>query len=437
MLYIELLGAGLLLTWLVVLVGRWPGFGWTLVAAFVVVADAFPQTPSVGSIGSLTIYPEDVIAAVFGALAVYRVGKLRAALARPGLAVAVTVLLLLSALWGVASLGLKPAMVEFRQTAYLVTFGAWILSQFDDAGLGNRVRPFVMWTAWILTGVAFWHLVTRGVGNADLEVMNAQGILVSTRPLVSGQAALVAAAALAAIVEGRRHWRTSSMAPTMIFLAVVAISQQRTVWVATIAGLLLLLFIGETRLRVKLLAGAVAAVTGTMLLYLAGALNGLIAAAQIAVTSGGTYNDRTFGWASLIQGAIDSGPLTVIAGRPFGSGTTRINSNDVLETFAAHNWYVTLFLRIGLVGFLLVVLLLLAAVVRCMRQGRLLQATWLVTTMVFAWAYNLPWYLGAFLILPMRNGRGSTTRDKGEGGEPPVDVGRPAAQTTRPLRRAT
>ena len=399
--YIELLGAGLVLAWLVLLVGRWPSLGWALVAAFVILADALPQTPSIVSVGGLTVYPEDVATLVFGTVAVHRAGKLRSALAGLDLAVAVTALLLVSLLWGVATIGTGPAVNEFRQTALLVVLGAWILSQVGDASLEKTVQRFVMWTAWVLTGVAAWHVMTRGLGNADLRVLNAQNMLVTTRPLVSGQAAFVATAALAAIVEGERRRKKFFAGQAAVFLAVVAVCQHRSVWLAAIAGLLMLILVGDTRVRVKLLAGSVIAFVGTMMLYLAGTLNGVLHAAEIAVTSTGTYGDRLFGWTSLINSSFASGPLTVIAGRPFGSGVARISGTGILETFATHNWYVTLYLRIGLVGILLVVLLIFGSLVRCVRERRMLLAAWLMTTIVFAWPYNLPWYFGVFLILPM------------------------------------
>ncbi len=106
-----------------------------------------------------------------------------------------------------------------------------------------------------------------------------------------------------------------------------------------------------------------------------------------------TYDARTEGWINLIKGSVDQGIASVLFGEPFGGGFGRRQSGTWV-TFAPHNWYVSLYLRVGIVGISLFAACILVSAARQLRRRPPAAALALVTTvLVFGWTYSWPWYI--------------------------------------------
>ncbi|WP_354298612.1 O-antigen ligase family protein [Pseudarthrobacter sp. PvP022] len=177
------------------------------------------------------------------------------------------------------------------------------------------------------------------------------------------------------------------------FVVLAVMSQHRSVWVAVAIGILLVIF----RLRGVALArasfGTFYASVLILGLYIFGALDGLISNFTYAVESTGTYNARLDTWTSLIDESVLRGPFSVIFGEPFGFGYAR-ESGGRIVTFAPHNWYVSIYLRLGLVGLAAFVIVLLSTVGRHMKtRAGVAPTAILLSIAVYAWSYSLPWYL--------------------------------------------
>ena len=196
-----------------------------------------------------------------------------------------------------------------------------------------------MGTGWLLTAVAIYHIAMRGFGSADAQVIQ-DDIYVTSRPLVSSQAFVVLAAALNDIGRGRLRPRTA------VFILVALISQHRSVWVAGIVALLPILLVASTSVRARFLWVASFLLTAGFAFVTRNPSAALVSDLSTPLQSRGTLNARTDGWAQLVSQQNDLGLFTILVGQPVGSGFARSSGGGLV--LCPHNWYVTLYLRIGM-----------------------------------------------------------------------------------------
>jgi hypothetical protein len=109
-----------------------------------------------------------------------------------------------------------------------------------------------------------------------------------------------------------------------------------------------------------------------------------------------TYDWRNSSWQALISEAIAQGPATVIAGDPFGGGYLRQVARGVWTTVSAHNWYVSIFLRLGIIGLIVLATILVPAFLKSRDVSSLW--TFVITAVaVYGWSYSVDWYLAPWL----------------------------------------
>lgn len=392
---IPLLAGTICLTWLTILVMRWPTVGWCIISTAILVAGELPQTPPVAGFGGLAIYAED---AVCIALLIAALPKLRrvnhSRNGRSVLLIIFVVLLVASLLRGMAVYGLGLAVNESRQLLYLVVAIAWALSQVGDENFEVRLRRFMSFTGWGLIGVAAYHVATTGLGTADGMLLR-NGHLVTDRPLVSGQSCVLALIGVHAVVARRRSL------PGWVFLGVVVLTQHRSVWVAAAAALGMALVAASPRIRARLVIGVlVVSLLGVAFLTSEQGAE-VMAKLSYSASSTGTIDDRTYGWIELLRQSQRLGWGEAIWGQPMGSSYRRLNIDGRLVEYAPHNWYVTVYLRMGILGIAALAGILGGAFRRHVQERRLPPLVWLTLIAVYAIPYGLPWYLAPFLAISL------------------------------------
>jgi O-antigen ligase len=287
---------------------------------------------------------------------------------------------------------------EARAWIYLAAAFLWTVVGLRQGRLDKPdVVKSIMAIAGVLSGAALLHLYLHGIGRPDdLLVLGSETR--TSRVLVSGQAIFLGGAAVLGFSEGQRSGRASFTYASLIFLTVVAIAQHRSVWVAVVAGLLVYALFSSPRSRRRIVA-TLATVSGLALLVAMLMGFDLIAYVSAQLSNRNTYNDRTRGWSSLIEASLDHGWWSVLMGQPTGTGWVRVEKDGSLASYQPHNWYVTVYLRVGLLGLavLLVGLAILLAQLARHRQSVALSAVVMVG--VYCWAYGLTWYLGPLLAL--------------------------------------
>jgi hypothetical protein len=129
-----------------------------------------------------------------------------------------------------------------------------------------------------------------------------------------------------------------------------------------------------------------------------------------SASSTGTYEGRLESWRALVSGSFAKGAEVVLFGEPFGAGFGRYEASGVWVEYAPHNWYVSIYLRAGLVGLGLLAWFVMAALRRAwsLKHEPWVLGGW-VALLVFGWGYSWPWYvmpvLAVGLALPMVHNR--------------------------------
>lgn len=397
---------------LVALIQRWQIVGLYLIAAFAVIAWELPDSPSLISVAGVQIKPEDFISIVLLVSALTSLRQMSKNLMRVGPFLGLFAFCLtISLASGLVHHGTQ-AFNEARSTIWLVTAAAWALSR-DWSQSSASLRRFLLHSGFVLCAFAVIHVIVYGWGGADSFVTAATGVLQTGRPLVSGQALVLLCCGLSLILTSGAT-RVSDLLVGYVFVAISILCMHRSIWVAAVIGLLVV----AVSLRGRALASTV------FLVFYAGvALTCLIAFGVLAafgdsvshaLSSDGTLNAREGSWTELIDQSIQRGPQTVIFGASFGAGWGRV-VNGIFIDFNPHNWYVVLYLRIGLVGLLLVAGIIAYTFIRVLRVSRASLAV-LMAICAYAWFYHLPWYIAPWLGLVLYSAHRERVQDR----TPPV-----------------
>ncbi|POH60835.1 MULTISPECIES: O-antigen ligase family protein [Cryobacterium] len=290
---------------------------------------------------------------------------------------------------GISEYGLGLAINEGRSLLLPLVATGWAMSidWTDETAHRVLIRPLQV-VGWLLVVLAGYHALRYGLGTASSNFIDIDGVAQSGRVLMQNQALVLGIAALLAL----RQWDTTGnrryLLTFVAFIAVVAVSQQRTVWSAVAAALGVLMLFGWPRLRRVLLLGAVVVVVTVLF---APSLP-LVADLMKSFADQTTYDARLASWAQLINQSVASGPVAVWFGQPFGSGYVRLEPNGLIATFSPHNWYLLLFLRTGLVGLIAYSTAAGYAILKLLSTQKSAAAlSILVAVMVFCWSYGFSW----------------------------------------------
>lgn len=373
------------------------------------VATTFAGTPFL-HVGTVALLPADLLAMVALASALTRASSVRANLgANRDVLIVFALALGFSLVRGFKNYG-QPAGQEFRSYFWLVALALFVVSRLATPETAKRVLRWWLLLAVALSGLAVYSWLTKGISTSN-EGVFVNGQFETARALVAAQALIVAQGALIAFNRWDQHRQRPGQFLLFACLTVVAILlQHRTVW-AVLAFGVFTMFATSARLR-RLLWPALYVGAWIFLLTFWGPVAGLVTklsdSASTVSTSSGTLADRLQSWSFLVQQNINEGPLSIMVGRPFGSGYARVVGGR-FEDYGPHNFYVQTFLRAGLLGGIAFVILLCAAWRRSRRFAenaaapRHLRLGLLVTILVFMVAYPLDWSQGlllGFLLLP-------------------------------------
>ncbi len=390
-------------------VRRYPSIGLGLVCLFIVTLWERQYPPPILTLSTLNIYPADLITLVLFAVGVLELTQLRANLGGwfvPwvlfGVCIAVSLLV------GVAAFGPGTAVNEARGLLYFFFAMTWALAVRPDR---LSLHTFSLVLGWALVLVALYHGVRFGFGSAGSFATAGDGSIRNGRVLIASQAlALLLCAATTFLgssgaVKVRSQFSGGS---SLVFGAVAVIAQHRSVWGAGAVGILTVL-IWSRRRRARQ-QGFVLLMLGVWV-ALVGWSSGILEGSEVleSASSRNTYDWRTAGWQGLISQAVARGPLTVVAGEPFGgSGFLRQMPTGELISVSAHNWYVDIFVSLGIIGLIALFPMLVSALVK----SRALPSIWmfsLAATAAYGWAYSPDWFvapwLGAAITLSLRGGR--------------------------------
>lgn len=378
---------------------RWPVVGSGFAAIAVLIAWELPQMPAMFSVGGNNVYLLDVMAAAF-----LTVGMSRTELLRRNLGAAswfwwaLGALILISLLRGLPEFGLGSATNEFRQFLYPFAALTWTMSlprsENHPAALVGR---YSVWLGWGLVAVSAFHIAKYGLGSAAELIDSGSGIVQTTRPLVSGQALMLLMCAAVCLWLWRSERRRSYMFHAAIFGVVVLVVQQRTVWSVATMAIIAVLAISRVRTKATVLAWLAAAGILLPFLFMSSTVQDFASQLQSAAENSSTYDARSVSWQNLISQSVDGGEERVIFGAPMGTGFGRLEGIDRWVTFAPHNWYLTLYLRVGVVGLLLFAAFIVTTFVTAVRRRADMASIAIIVVMAgYGWSYSWLWYSAVF-----------------------------------------
>lgn len=395
--YLHLLMLPAALALLVLLVRQFPRLGWLSIGFLVVSAYDYSGYTELANPGGVAIYPADVAAVVLLAAIILTPGALHGL--RPvelWIWVPLVLAILISLFQGIQDFGLGVAANETRGLFQLVAFTTWAWGRMRLPGFERSLRRFTIVTGLALVVDAAYHIYHRGIGQVD-QLIEVNGQLVTSRPLVAGQALVIGLLGLALVVRERRPVLRLL---GLVCLGLAAVCQHRSVWVA-LAVALALLVLASPQIRARVLALVFLCGVGVLIAYSSGSLDPLLAKFNLAYHSRGTLDDRMLATHTLVNQQNAKGPTAVLLGQPFGTGFIHRNPSGEIETFAPHNYYVLLYLRIGLVGAGCFVIGLLRGLRLSLMRRDARAMAWSAGLMTYCLAYNMPVYVGPLLAVAL------------------------------------
>ena len=325
--------------------------GAALVLGLMVLQAVFIRdVPALTLPGGIRVLPYDVVFTLLLAAAAARLLRMRRFSGFQRSVVLLGAMLLLAIVRGVAAFGVEHSVGEFR-LMFAFAGGTLYFATFPPSTSRND-RIGRIWLAASIPMMVLvcirWLATFAGI---DLGVPAEQFGADAAIRVIDGPYTffLAHAAVLTVPFWGLRDERARRLTRLgVVLLLFVVVLNRRTVWLALLAGVAVVMLRNRRlgRRAVITLAGAAAVTTA---LYLA--LPGFGKERGPLTSSGtGTLDWRVEGWESLL-GTWSKDPVSWLIGQPFGTGFAR-TVGGIEVVLEAHNFYLTTLLRTGAIGFL-------------------------------------------------------------------------------------
>jgi O-Antigen ligase len=315
------------------------------------------RVPALTLPGGIRVVPYDAVFALLLAAAVARLLRMQRFSAFQRCVILLGVMLVLAVVRGVATFGVEQSVAEFR-LLFAFAVGTLYFATFPPSTSRNdRIGRI-----WLAASIPMMVLVClRWLANfagIDVGVPAEKFGADSAIRAIDGPYTffLAHAAVLTVPFWGLRDERARRLTRLgVVLLLFVVVLNRRTVWLALLAGVAVVMLRNRRlgRRAVIMFAGAAAVTAGVYL-----ALPGLGRESGPVTSSGtGTLGWRVEGWEGLLA-TWSKDPVSWLIGQPFGSGfARRVEGMEVV--LEAHNYYLTTLLRTGTIG--LVALIVLTA----------------------------------------------------------------------------
>lgn len=322
-----------------------------MLATYVVetVAIEFPRIPM-----GITVFPQDIVFGLLLAAGIWRYLLRRAPLDRSRvLILGLMLLLLLSLARGISMYGAKTAGVEVRGFFWFFS-GSLYFSSFPY-GRRTTARLIRQWhlAACALLAIAVFRWIATGVhlpiaqswadpGQPAMRVLNSNGALF-----------LCVAFFFSIFLHLSRTGAGWQRKLYLVLGPSILLLQHRTVWIVALAGLAILFREHAQSLRKVAVTLAAMLAFGIVLLFATFGADFVLASLLESATSSDTLLWRVAGWWELLANR-NTGFTGFLIGDPFGAGFARMIGHTRVEV-SPHNFYVQTFLRLGILGLVLVV----------------------------------------------------------------------------------
>jgi hypothetical protein len=306
----------------------------------------------------LMLYPDDI---VFGLLLVSVLLRYGTRMAKPNtiqwISIGLFFLFSIGLVRGFSAFGIKQAGNESRETFDFLV-GVLYFSSFRlSPQIMRRLISIWLSASMVLVGIAVFRWIATLAGLSI--AVQWEGLLVEgeLRVLNASNAYFLAMAFFASVFLNMNNIGSSWQRKAFyLFGPVLLLLQHRTVWAVMIIGLL---WMGMKDARFRRMAiGAVVgmAIVGVVLVAILFGHRSEIAAASIQASAGNSdsFLWRVEGWYQLLFNNPARNLFNDTIGQPFGTGFERMVLGERVDV-APHNYYVSTFLRLGMIGLFLLI----------------------------------------------------------------------------------
>jgi len=308
-------------------------------------------------VGSLTVFLSDVPTLVLAAGVVVRpyLGVERRRYS-PAL-LALILLVGLGLVRGVRVFGLQIAGNNSREILAFSIAALFFSSVVITPRFLDALRRWFLLAGIFLVSTALLFWIQNGFGGFSTS---------GQRPLRGLEALILLFATIVMIVVPYGRTRTRNVALPAIGFVVLALTVQRSVAVAGVIALIVIVLIGgRVRTRRSSLVTRILLVIGGLavgFLVLAGPTGltqDLGTAVETSTAQEGTFSWRLEGWRILVSEQLKGSVPSILVGEPAGTSNLRIIGESVV-TVAPHSEYVSLFKSVGIIGLSVMVWLLVS-----------------------------------------------------------------------------
>lgn len=365
--------------------------GAALVLLSAIVQALFVYNVPSARLGGMRIGVTDLVAVIVLVAAVARCLRLHHFGRHHHWLIMLSSLLLVSLVLGIAGgYGVAASVNDSRQYLFFIGAGLYMATFRPAVDLYDRIGRIWLVAAALMTLLACvrWLDVFGGI---DLGVPGERnGVDTAVRVLDGPYTFFLAGPLLLTMPfwlrRGQAQWVRLLGA---VLLVVVIILDRRTVWLAILVGVAVLL-LGRRRPGSRVVGMIVAACLVTVLAFTGDTLV-RDQAPPGSATSTGSVSWRVEGWSDLVD-SWSASPVNWLVGEPFGSGFARTVEGSTVDAHP-HNFYIETMIRAGLGGLLALLALTVGLLRRLWRlpaQGAGLLDPSLLPALL---AMQMIWYL--------------------------------------------
>lgn len=354
--------------------------GLGLVALSVASVALPPSIELSASLGPFAVYADDVIYGLLGVAAVARLIRKRRLHPLHWLLVIFLVISVVAAVQGMSLHGPGSALNEARKNIYFSLAALYVGSDQSSEGREDAfARTWFGLGAFLLTLSIFrWGAFFSGVHSLlpegdSLRVLASFETLVMLEALVLGMALLGTDTrpSDSRLSIGRPLHRRIEALSAGLFLAIV-LMQHRTLWIALLMATAFLVARNPRitgRLVVIVVIGGLVASTALLVVFGQGVERIVAEDVSAAAQRVDTFEWRVEGWKELLERDRPDTAPEWLFGQPFGGGWDRYLGGQRI-TVSPHNYFLESFLRVGLVGLLVLLTIYAVTIMRLYPSSR-------------------------------------------------------------------
>jgi hypothetical protein len=328
-------------------------FGSVVVRAYFI-----DRVPALVLPGGVQVYLTDMVASLILGAAVLRLLRMRRFDRFQRWLLLLGVLLLVSLVRGVAAFGMQPSIADFRQYLFFGGVAIYFATFPPAVRLYDRIGRIwlAMTIPMLLLVSARWLAVFAGIDlGVPVEKFGADAAI----RVIDGPFNFFLAHAFVLTIPAwtwmRRERDRWIRWVSVLLLVFVLVLNRRTVWLAIVVGVAVLMLRDRQLGRRGLLLVALGAVmTVVAFVWLGGLQEG---SEPVVKSSSGNLDWRVQGWSELVT-AWSRSPTEWAIGQPVGSGFARqIEGIETNTQYGPHNFYIEILVRTGFVGLVALVAL--------------------------------------------------------------------------------